>query len=67
MSLCYCGDCQKIEARRKSQIIEELERENARLREALEFIRSGCLAPPDGGSPCLDDAISAARAALEGK
>jgi hypothetical protein len=31
-----------------------------KLAEALEFIAGGCLVPPDGGSPCLDDAIIAA-------
>ena len=36
MSQCYCEDCQKIE-HCHSSIIVELENENARLREALEF------------------------------
>lgn len=42
----------------------EWKKENARLREALEFIAGGCLVPPDGGSPRLEDAIATASLAL---
>lgn len=34
--------------------------------DALKFIENGCLVPPDGGSPDLQDARNAARKALEG-
>ena len=43
----------------------EAQAERDRLRAALEFIADGCLVPPDGGSPCFDDAIEAAREALQ--
>lgn len=33
--------------------------------EALKFIANGCLVPPDGGSPCIDDAIKEARQILK--
>lgn len=45
----------------------ERHEELARLREALEWIADGCLVPPDGGSPRLEDAVDAAREALKGK
>ena len=32
--------------------------------EELEFIKSGCLVPPDGGQPKLEDAIKTASDAL---
>lgn len=32
---------------------------------ALEFISSGCLVPPDGGSPKFEDAINSANEARE--
>jgi len=41
--------------------------DNKRLRKALEFIASGCLVPPDGGSPTLEDAVERAQQALEGR
>lgn len=37
MSQCYCEDCQKIDYCHSSQI-DELQSENARLREALKAI-----------------------------
>lgn len=37
----------------------------AALREALEDIASGCLVPPDGGSPNLDDYRHVALKALQ--
>lgn len=40
---------------------------NAQLVEALKFIAGGCLVPPDGGSPTLQDAIEAAEKALAQK
>jgi predicted transcriptional regulator len=73
MDKCFAAEIAELNAENAQlqeeykKLFEQAKVENARLREALEFIRSGCLAPPDGGSPCLDDAISAARAALEGK
>lgn len=44
---------------------ERLKEENAKLRKALEFIAGRCLVPPDGGSPKLEDAVEAAKAALK--
>lgn len=39
--------------------------ENAeRYEKALLYIASGCLVPPDGGAPCLRDAIKKAKQAL---
>jgi hypothetical protein len=35
-----------------------------RLKGALAFIANGCLVPPDGGSPKLEDAVTAAKEAL---
>lgn len=49
---------------------DQLVRDNHIMEAALRFIAGGCLVPPDGGSPCFDDAIDAAREALaelEGK
>lgn len=34
------------------------------IEEELKFIANGCLVPPDGGSPTLDDAVRAAKQAL---
>jgi hypothetical protein len=53
------ADLRKLLAR-----VKELESNLAVAVEALEVISSGCLVPPDGGSPSLDDAITEARAAL---
>lgn len=44
--------------------IETMKAENQRMREALEFIKNGCLVPPDGGSPSIDDYMKAAHRAL---
>lgn len=41
-----------------------LESRIEKLRDALEFIKSGCLVPPDGGSPDLMDAVNSAKEAL---
>ena len=37
MSQCYCEDCQEIK-HCHSSVIEDLQNENARLREALEYV-----------------------------
>lgn len=50
------------------QLLAERDQLRAKLQRAkaeLEFIASGCLVPPDGGMPCREDAIEAARAALK--
>jgi hypothetical protein len=45
--------------------IKTLSEQNEKLREGLEFIASGCLVPPDGGTPNFEDAIEAARNTLK--
>lgn len=45
--------------------VAKLEAANKVLREALDFISKGCLVPPDGGSPYLQDAIEEAQKALK--
>lgn len=47
------------------ETIKSLEQKLAIAVDALEFIESGCLVLPDGGSPELADAIISAREALE--
>lgn len=39
----------------------------AELEAALQHIANGCLVPPDGGSPCLQDAIDTAKEVLQHK
>lgn len=48
-----------------AEAIHALIAEIERLRGVLEFIANGCLVPPDGGSPRFEDAIEAARQALQ--
>lgn len=49
----------------KQSEIDKLEKELAVAVESLEFIETGCLVQPDGGSPDLMDAVKQARGALE--
>lgn len=44
--------------------IKKLQKQNEIMRKALKFIQSGCLVPPDGGSPDLMDAVKCAEEAL---
>lgn len=58
----YTG-CACHEAKHREEM-ERLQAACTRYREALEWIAGGCLVPPDGGSPRLDDAIDVAAEAL---
>lgn len=44
--------------------VELLREREAKMKEALKFVADGCLVPPDGGNPCLEDAIEHARTTL---
>ena len=51
----------------KSQriLVASLQKQLAIAVEALDWIGGGCLVPPDGGTPYLEDAVDSAREALE--
>lgn len=59
-------DAYKASLTKLHKICDEIIADRDRLREALDFIASGCLVPPDGGTPNFDDAIKCASEALKG-
>lgn len=62
--LCELGVCEET-IRDMQQALEQQKEREGKLVEALKFISTGCLVPPDGGCPKLEDAVETAEATLK--